>query len=269
MSSPANTQNPAPHCRECRNTGTLGDQVYYPFCGLYGARYCGCPAGNTAFKQWCATAEVQQALQAKRQADLEKTLAVSQMPKTWREKSLENLVGQDRLKQIINRYLADFPKFRNDGRGIYLWSNGSGRGKTHVLTAICQHLIEKYAVPCIFMTEEQLFMKLRATFHAPFSAENTVLDQYCNIAYLFIDDLGATKPTAWKIEIITSIVDYRLQHGLPTLFTTNYSLADYQTLIATSLPNARPERIPSRIHEMCRGFIIEVPGEDFRKKLPV
>lgn len=256
-------------CSECLDTGALFDQVYYKFCDLYGPRYCSCDAGKGAFRKWCAGADVQQSLKAKRQADIQRTLEISQIPKRWREKSLENLSGQEQLKITVNRYLDDFPKLQQEGRGIYLWSQGSGRGKTHVLTAVCQQIIERYACPCIFMNEEQLFLKLRASFHAPIPAENSVLDRCLDTACLFLDDLGATKMTGWKTEIIGSIVDYRLQNALPTFFTANYSLADYQTLIANTLACSRPERIPSRIYEMCRGFIVEMKGEDFRKKFMV
>ena len=86
------------------------------------------------------------------------------------------------------------------------------------------------------------------------------------IKCLFIDDLGATKPTSWKNEVMTGLLDYRINKELPTFFTSNYNIKEHQALMESSQITSRPERIPSRIYEICQGFIIEVKGEDWRKK---
>ena len=149
---------------------------------------------------------------------------------------------------------------------MYLWSPGSGRGKTHILSAVCREIMERYAVPCIFLTEDQIFRKIREAFDDPQVREYDRMRRFRTVPCLFVDDFGATKPTAWKQEVMTGLLDERLNNALPTFFTSNYSLADYQTILAHSLSFARPERVPSRIFEMCRGFIVEVKGEDWRKK---
>ena len=115
------------------------------------------------------------------------------------------------------------------------------------------------------MTEEQIFLKIREAYDDPLIKEQERLHKFLAIPCLFIDDFGATKITAWKTEIMTSLLDHRLGNALPTFFTSNYHPQDYLSLIATSLKLARPERIPSRIYEMCKDFIIEVKGQDFRK----
>jgi primosomal protein DnaI len=247
--------------------GTLFEAVYYPFCDLEGIRYCSCNAGNNAFKEWCVSEKVQLALKAKRQKEIEKALEFSCIPKRWREKTLENLEGQEALKIHINQYLDNFKNFQKEGFGIYLWSHGSGRGKTHILSAMCQEIIKRYAIPCIFMTEEQMYFKIREVFDNPNIPEKERIHKFLDIPCLFLDDFGATKVTAWKAEVMTSLLDYRLGNCLPTFFTSNYSPQEYQNLIAISLSNSRPERIPSRIYEICQGFIIEVKGEDWRKKV--
>lgn len=246
--------------------GILSEAIYYPFCGLIGPKYCACDQGNEAFKLWCQSQEVQDALKKKRRKEIGKSLTFSEIPVHWKEKTLASLDGQEPLKLTANRYLDGFQKFREQGTGMYLWSEGSGRGKTHVLSAICNELIQRYLVPCIFMTEEQMYFRIREAYQNHAISEKAQYRKFMEVKCLFLDDLGATKITPWKNEVMTGILDYRLNHRLPTFFTSNFSPESYeQSLQSSSI--ARPGRITSRIYEMCRSFIIEVQGEDFRKKL--
>lgn len=246
------------------NTGVLPDIVYYTFCNLQGQRYCSCRYGDNAFRKWCSSQEVQKSLKQKRRQEIDKALAFSNIPKRLQQKTLENLEGQEKMQQTINHYLDHFHKYRQKGRGLYLWSHGSGRGKTHILSALCREVIHRYAAPSIFMSEENIFRKIREAFDNPHIGEEQRLQRFLKIGCLFIDDLGATKITPWKIEVLTSLIDSRLNNNLPTFFTSNYSPKDYQKLISSSLTTSRAQRIPSRIHEMCRDFIIEIQGQDYR-----
>lgn len=99
-----------PHCLACNDTGILHDTVYYPFCSLLGRRYCQCPAGEQAFREWYLSAKVQDALKSKRKKEVENAIAFSHLPKRWMEKSLENLHGQEKLKVMIVQYLDNFTK---------------------------------------------------------------------------------------------------------------------------------------------------------------
>lgn len=267
MTDPAIIHQSQPsQCFDCMDRGILLDKVFYTFCDLLGQRYCTCAAGETTFRQWCQTKEVRDAITRKRAKEIAQALKFSALPKRWQEKTMEHMQGQEELKQKINVYLDGFLEFQKQGRGVYLWSNGAGTGKTHMLSAICHVLIERYAVPCVFVTEEQLFIKLREAFDNPQISERSRFRKFSEIPVLLIDDFGAAKPTGWKNEVMTSLLDYRLNHLLPTCFTSNYHPEDYQHFLKTSLPLTRPERIPSRIYELCRQFIIEVTGDDWRKK---
>ncbi len=254
------------NCQKCDNTGFLGKKVYYSFCDLIGEEYCLCNLGDKAFRRWCQSAEVQQSIRLIRKKEVEKALAFSEIPSYWKEKTLASLEGQENLILTVNRYLDGFPKFREQGIGMYLWSAGSGRGKTHVLSAVCNELIQRYLVPCIFMTEEQMYFRIREAYQNHAISEKKQYRKFMEAKCLFLDDLGATKITPWKNEVLTGILDYRLNRRLPTFFTSNFSPEGYEQNLQSSFV-ARPGRITSRIYEMCRGFILEVKGEDFRKKI--
>jgi DNA replication protein DnaC len=256
------------NCNECTN-GLLPDKVHYYALDLVGQAYCTCDAGNGAFQEWCKTKVVQNAIKTKQIQQIDKLLQDSELPLRWQQKTLDKLEGQEQLKQTIHRYVDNFSQYQKEGRGIYLWSNGSGRGKTHAISSVCKMLIYQYVVPCLFINEELLFAKLQETFSSSKKDETPLLQKFRTVKCLFLDDFGATKITAWKNEVMTGILDYRLNHSLPTFFTSNYSLHDYTKLLKNSCVALRPERISSRIAEICRGFIFEVRGEDWRKKVSI
>lgn len=253
------------NCLECGNTGRLDKKVYYPFCCLIGEEYCLCATGDRAFRRWCGSAEVQQAIRFIREQEVNKALAFSEIPSYWKGKMLDSLEDQESLKLTVNRYLDGFAKYQEQGIGMYFWSEGSGRGKTHILSAVCNELIQRYLVPCIFMTEEQMYLRIREAYENYAVSEKKQYRKFMEVKCLFLDDLGATKITPWKNEVLTGILNYRLNHRLPTFFTSNFSPESYEQSLQSSFI-ARPSRITSRICEMCRGFIVEVKGEDFRRK---
>lgn len=247
---------PTKICQNCSNTGMLPDKVHYLFCGLEFYQFCKCTHGVKNFKKWAMSKKVQNTLKRKRQEQIDRALKFSEIPMKWMEKIFGTIEGQEQVKQIINTYLDSFSKYQQQGRGIYLWGK-PGRGKTHFLTALCQEIIKRHLVPSIFITEEHLYRKIRETFDDPKVIESEVFKKFHNIPCLFIDDLGATKPTPWKSEVLTSLLDYRLNNNLPTFFTSNYSLGEYEQI--------SHERLGSRIHEICQNFVIEIIGEDYRR----
>lgn len=249
---------------KCCTNGVLDEVIHYQFCDLTATRYCGCPVGRAAFESWRTSSEVQNAVQRRKRREVENFLAFSDLPKNWREKTLESIKQQESVKRVCQHYIENFPKMRQQGRGLYLWSQGSGRGKTHFLMALCQELIEKYTLPAIFMTEERIYQKLRECFDDKTIFESERLSTFLKVPLLCIDDLGATKASSWKNETLTAILDYRLNQKLPTCFTSNYHPDDYTRVLPVSATH-RPERVASRIHALCRGLIMEVKGRDWRK----
>jgi len=81
-------------------------------------------------------------------------------------------------------------------------------------------------------------------------------DNYIHIEgdVLFLDDLGAEKMTDFVRQSLYAIINYREQHELPTIITSNYNLSNISGKI--------DDRIASRIAGMCE--VIEIKGNDRR-----
>ncbi|BBA99063.1 putative DNA replication protein [Actinacidiphila reveromycinica] len=75
---------------------------------------------------------------------------------------------------------------------------------------------------------------------------------------LLLDDLGATKQSAWTEELTYRLVNHRYNHMLPTLVTTNLPVAE--------LRDAVGDRVASRLAEMTERVVLA--GGDRRRHRP-
>lgn len=252
-------------CNICLDSGLCKEEVYYSFCEQFHKKFCICRIGRNTFYQWKSSPKIQELVRKKKQSKVATSIRFSNIPKKWHSKTLSSLIGQEKIKGIAQKYFDGFVDNRKKGVGMYFWSTGSGRGKTHILVSLYKRIVYRYMIPAIFITEEQIYSRIRESFDNSYITEKKQMGKFKNIPFLFIDDLGATKITAWKNEMLTAILDSRSNNYLPTFFTSNFHPDDYRKYIE-SFGILRPDRIPSRIYEMCKSHIIQIQGEDWRRK---
>ena len=77
-----------------------------------------------------------------------------------------------------------------------------------------------------------------------------------NEGILFLDDIGAEKPSDWVMETFYLIINKRYNEKLPIVFTSNLSIEQLAQTIS--------DRIASRVVETCD--IYELVGKDRRLK---
>lgn len=89
----------------------------------------------------------------------------------------------------------------------------------------------------------------------PSGGGTEAFNRYANARVLFLDDIGAAKPTEWVEETTYRLINHRYESLLPTLFTSNVQKA--------GLTAAVGERVMSRLLEMCERVVMD--GEDRRR----
>ena len=103
----------------------------------------------------------------------------------------------------------------------------------------------------------------------------------CSVSYarsIVLDDLGASKPSAWVLDIIGLVLNARYNERRMTILTTNYldevpaaepapRLPGGQRVVVRedSLGDRIGARMRSRLFEMCR--TVEVFAPDFRREV--
>ena len=153
----------------------------------------------------------------------------------------------DAIKWIVKFY-KDYSK-DNNIKGLYL--HGSfGSGKTYILAALFNE-IAKTGKKCIIGYYPEMLRKLKESFGSSFEYEMNEL-KTCDL--LLFDDIGAESVTNWsRDEILTTILQYRMDEKLPTFFTSNLTIDELENHLSEtkdSIDKVKARRIIERIKQL-------------------
>ena len=81
---------------------------------------------------------------------------------------------------------------------------------------------------------------------------------------LLIDDLGAEGVTSWsRDEVLGTILQYRMQEGLPTFITSNLNMKELSEHLSNKTEKVKAERIIERVKQLT--VDIEMISKNNRK----
>jgi len=223
------------------------------------------------------------------------------IPAKFRMKSFSNYCRTDcnkkaseQVSEFGDGIIRNFKSIGNGGEGIYLWGE-TGVGKTHLVTAIAQNLIDEMIKlnGKLFSSDEQhirfldfyysskrtwkerqkndfrslrfistreFILSQRRLFGSPDQYEEIELVNRCD--FLIIDDLGNEELTDWAMHTIFGVIFSRYNHCLPFWITSNYSISKLGEKYYKKIDEVEVKRLLSRLSEVC--LRVEVPGEDNR-----
>lgn len=127
-----------------------------------------------------------------------------------------------------------------------------GTGKTHLAAAIANRLMDN-GVPVLFNTFGGHLNKLKLEFG---NSKSNYLSMMQNIEMLMMDDIGKEQQTEWTRAITFEVLNYRYEHKLPVVMTTN--------LQSRQLSEYLGGAVWSRLHEICQG--VKTIGGDYRRE---
>lgn len=139
-----------------------------------------------------------------------------------------------------------------DGKGLYLYGN-VGTGKTHLVAAIANYIIEEKHRQAVFVNHITLLNRIKQSF----DTGEDITSWYKKAPLLIIDDIGKSKVTDWVREVIYDIVNYRYENELSSVFTSNYDLETLANMIGLATV--------SRISEACQ--VHQFGGNDRRRSI--
>jgi DNA replication protein DnaC len=183
------------------------------------------------------------------------------------ERNLEDLYRLSNLDafqtKVLQNYDPEVPgaaeayyaaaEFATNPEGWLVLLGGYGTGKTHLAAGIANYVVSYHRMQVYFAVAPDLLHHLRAAY-AP-NSETTYderFEQVRSVYLLIIDDLGAEQTTAWAMEKLYQIFNYRYNNRLPMVITSNCDL------------DALDPRIRSRLcdQDLCRHVYID--AEDYR-----
>jgi len=190
--------------------------------------------------------------------------------KTW---SSEHEQSLKQAKLLMQGFVREYPATE---KGLLLMGP-SGVGKTHLAVAGLKELIRRGHCG-LFCDYRELLKEIQASYNpASESTEMGVLEPVRTAEILVLDDLGASKPSAWVLDIIGLVLNARYNERRMTILTTNYADETPSTADGARLPGGQRvavkedtladrigARMRSRLYEMCRTVTVSAP--DFRRE---
>ena len=142
-----------------------------------------------------------------------------------------------------------------DRHSTVLLTGKSGLGKTYLLRCIARAMAERG----LRVTSLSAFRFVELARRCHIAAESDEFDQLLQSDVVLIDDIGS-EPMMNNITVVYlyNLIDERQQSGKATVISTNLSVAELQKTYS--------ERIASRLTDQRQSHVIELLGEDIRRR---
>lgn len=161
-----------------------------------------------------------------------------------------------KLRRTIESFVYDFRQWKDEGVGLYIYSDAKGSGKTMAANAICGSICAKYNIPVRFVKVEDYFSdfrKARDSQNKDVSfGEN--LRKYFDTELLVIDDLGVSKIGDWDKDILHHLINERYKADRLCIITSNF-IPEQLNIHAATI---------DRINDMC--LVLHFPEEPIRSR---
>jgi DNA replication protein DnaC len=187
------------------------------------------------------------------------------IPQRYRDCTLENFSdntlslthARTRAREFVDAYPAI-------EAGLLL-VGPSGRGKTHLACAILSELVLTKSATGLYVDFSDLLMKIQTSFRSDADmSKESVLTPYAEAEILVLDELGASKPHAWVLDVLYSLLNSRYNRKKVTIATSNFEdELDTSAGEREKLEDRIGYRLRSRLYEMC--LMVPLRGGDFRK----
>lgn len=161
-----------------------------------------------------------------------------------------------KIKQVIESFVYDFHRWRDEGIGLYIYSNAKGSGKTMAASAVCSSICAKYNMPVRFAKVEDLLSDVQKSYDSRRKNELSVVNvrKYWDADLLVLDDLGVSKITEWGQGVLHELINERYKANRQCIITSNFKLAELPIHPATV----------DRINDMC--LVLHFPEVPVRSR---
>lgn len=152
-------------------------------------------------------------------------------------------------KGMVNKFIVNYPQFKEKGMGLYIHSGTKGSGKTMLACCLLNEISQRYAGSVKFVNTLD-FLEITKK---GFNGNDADLKAIHEAGLLVLDDIGVQMSREWVETVLYRLVNHRYAGRLPTIYTSN--------LAAGSLKI--DERITDRIDSTT--YPVALPEESIRR----
>ena len=234
------------NCKKCKNLyeckNEIDGYVYYPQKNELDIEFCYIP---------CKYKKEQDMVN-----EYKENICYFNISENLKNASMKDIDTNDKNRFETIKWVNTFINEYTNGKkckGIYL--NGNfGCGKTYLLSAMLNELAKRgYKVAMVYYPE--FLRALKESFNSINSEEYKNRFNYIKkVQILLLDDIGAETLTEWsRDEVLGTILQYRMEENLPTLFTSNLSMKELEVHLSTTnkdIDQVKARRIIERIKQL-------------------
>lgn len=197
------------------------------------------------------TAKISAAEQARvRGESLTRAIERAGIPKRFQDKSLDSFVPADerqrRILEVCRDYLLRFDDVMRDGRCL-IFSGKTGTGKTHLATAIANHLILAGRT-AIFTSVREVVAAVKSTWRkGSTKTEQDALAPYIAADFLVLDEVGVQFDTEAEKLVMFDVINRRYQDMKPMIVISNLPMESEQGI--PTIKSVLGDRIIDRLRE--------------------
>lgn len=158
------------------------------------------------------------------------------------------------IQKVTTSMIKQWVEWKRFGKGLYLWSETSGSGKTFLACCLGKSVMIKYDLQMRFITAPD-YIKLVAESYNRERGENDPTEVYRSCSFLIFDDIGAQVGKEWQRQEIFQLVNQRLSAGYVTIYTSNMPIEKLNV----------DDRTKDRI--IKSSIVLQMPEDDIRGKL--
>jgi DNA replication protein DnaC len=191
----------------------------------------------------------------------------AEIPERYRDCNFANFndtgVALKHAKEVAREFVDSYPAVDS---GLLL-VGPAGRGKTHLACAVLSELVTTKRVSGLYADFSDLLLRIQTSFRPDADAsKESVLTPYSDVELLVLDELGASKPHAWVLDVLYNLLNTRYNRKRITIATSNFEdEPDSASGEREKLEDRIGYRLRSRLYEMCT--LVPLRGKDYRKEV--
>lgn len=159
----------------------------------------------------------------------------------------------EETKNIVNAFVIKFETFRKSGKGVYIYSNTKGSGKTLLTCCLLNEIVERYGIGAKFINILDYLDLTKKGYSSASDKEER--DSISRTSLLVLDDMGVEGVSKdWINTTLYQLINFRYSNNLITIITSNVAIEELKV----------DDRIKDRINAMC--IPIHMPEVSIRRK---